>query len=122
MRSIGILLLLLLVTAAVSLGQPSVNTTETEDFTVTAQPGTWCGRPALEGYVYNKRTMRASRVRLRVDTLDAAGAVTSSEVRPLDRDINSSERAFFQFPQPTAAPAYRVTVDYVFWRHGGPSP
>jgi len=122
MRSIAIVLAMLLVTAAVSLAQPAVNTTETEDFRVTAEAGTWRGRPAVEGYVYNKRIMRASRVRLRVDNLDAAGAVTSSEVRPLDREINPDDRAFFQLPVVAAAPAYRVTVDYVFWRYGGPSP
>ena len=120
MRTLAILLAMLLVVPAVSLGQRSANTTETEDFTVTAEPGTWRGRPAVEGYVYNKRIMRAARLRLRVDTLDAAGAVTSSDVRPLDRAINPSERVFFQFPQAAAAQAYRVTVDYVFWRYGGP--
>ena len=90
--------------------------TESADFTVEARPGTRTGRPAVEGYVYNKRSWRATRVLLRVESLDAAGAVLASGVRPLDREIPFGERVYFEVPAPVAAPAYRVSVEYVFWR------
>jgi hypothetical protein len=103
-------------TACAPVVQAGGLTTETSDFTVQARPGTWRSRPVVEGYVYNKRAMRATRVLLRVDALDAAGAVVASEIRHLDREIGVSDRVYFDVTPPAAAPAYRVSVEYVFWR------
>jgi hypothetical protein len=111
----AILLAMLLAGCASTIG-PSRDsvTTESADFTVEAHPGT---RPAVvEGYVYNKRPWRATRVRLRVESLDAAGAVVGSGVLPLDREVPNGDRAYFEVAAPVAAPAYRVSVEYVFWR------
>ena len=91
-------------------------TTDTADFTVEASLGTWRSRPVVEGYVHNKRSMRATRVLLRVDALDAAGAVVASDIRHLDREIPVSDRVYFDVAPPVAAAAYRVSVEYVFWR------
>jgi len=118
-RHVAILIVLLLLAPAGSTAQSSGNTTDTADFTITFGPGMRKGRPTVEGYVYNKRPYPATRLRLRVDSLDGSGAVVSSEVRQMDRDINANDRAYFQVPLPALAPAYRVTVDYVFWRPGG---
>ena len=96
-------------------------TTDSPDFTVTAEPGTWKGRPVVAGYVRNKRPMEAAHIQLRVDSLDATGAVVASELGHLDRDIPPDDRVYFEVPVSAAAPAYRVTVAYVFWRAGGGS-
>jgi len=97
----------------------AANTTDTSDFTVTAAPGRWRNQPVVQGYVYNKRGLRATRMLLRVDTLDSTNTVTSSEVRHLDRDIPPNDRVFYQVPASSSpAPAYRVSVDYVFWYVG----
>jgi hypothetical protein len=90
-------------------------TTDTRDFTVEASPGAWKNRPAVEGYVRNKRDMPATRVLLRVDALDAQGAVVASEIRHLDRAIPVSDRVYFNVTPPVVAPSYRVSVEYVFW-------
>jgi len=92
--------------------------TDSPDFMVEASPATGKRGPSVEGYVYNKRPLLATRVRLRIEALDAAGAVVATAVRPLDRDIPIGDRVYFDMPVPAAAPAYRVTVDYVFWRSG----
>ncbi len=94
-------------------------TTETGDFTVEAHADTWRGRPIVAGYIYNKRALRATRVQLRVEGLDAAGAVIASDLRFLDREIDASDRVYFDVAPPVPAPAYRVTVAYVFWRAAG---
>ena len=110
------ILLALLLAGCASTIEPSRDsvTTESADFTVEARPG---ARPAVvEGYVYNKRPFRATKVLLRVESLDAAGAVLASDIRHLNREIPLSDRVYFEVPAPVAAPAYRVTVEYVFWR------
>ena len=97
-------------------------TTDTNDFTVEAHADSWRGRPVVAGYIHNKRPLRATRVQLRVEALDAAGGVVGSGMRLLDRDINPSDRVYFDVPPPAEGAAYRVTVDYVFWAPvaGGP--
>jgi hypothetical protein len=111
--------MLVALAACAPLFPPGGVTTDTSDFTVEAHADTWRGRPIVAGYIYNKRPFRATRMQLRVEALDATGAVVGSEVRFLDRDINPSERAYFDVPTPAQAASYRVTVAYVFWRPGG---
>jgi hypothetical protein len=114
-RSVAILMAAVLAACA-SVAQAAGLTTDTSDFRVEASPGTWRGRPVVEGYVYNKRAMTATRVLLRVEALDASGAVIASEVRHLDRPIPLGDRVYFDVTPPVPAPAYRVSVEYVFWR------
>ena len=97
----------------------AANTTDTADFTVTAQPGTWRNQPQVEGYVRNKRDFPATRILLRVEAVDGTGKVLTSAIRHLDQKIPANDRVFYQVPPPGPAPAYRVYVDYVFWGGGG---
>src|SRR5215470_16545141 len=108
---------LLLLTACATAPQGSApnaatTTTDSFDFTVTAQPGTWRNQPQVEGYVHNKRDLPATRVILRVDALDAGGKVVTSDRRHMDHDIPPNDRVFYQVPVPGPSPAYRVQVDY----------
>jgi hypothetical protein len=109
----------LLLTACAPVARTGGLTTESADFNVEAFPETRGGRPVVTGSVYNKRPLRATQVRLRVEALDAAGAAVASGVRPLDRDIESNDHAYFEVTPPAGAAAYRVTVEYVFWSTGG---
>ena len=120
-RPVLIVAVLLLAACATARQESAPNpaaTTETFDFTVSAQPGTWRKQPRVEGYIHNKRDLPATRVILRVDALDATGKVLTSELRHLDRDIPANDRVFYQVPVPGPAPTYRVQVDYVFWGGG----
>jgi hypothetical protein len=104
--------------AAVMPAGPAV-TTETSEFRVEAYRDVRGGRPVAVGYVYNKWTLLATHVQLRVETLDAAGAVTATAGRFLDRDINPNDRVYFEVTPGADGPAYRVTVTYVSWQPGG---
>jgi len=97
----------------------AANTTDSGDFAVTAQPGTWRKQAQVEGYVRNKRDVPAARILLRVEALDGTGRVLTSAIRALDQNIPPSDRVFYQVPAPGSAPAYRVQVDYVFWGGSG---
>jgi hypothetical protein len=110
----------LLLTACAPVVQKGGLITESADFSVEASPETLRGRPVVTGSVHNKRPFRATHVRLRVEALDAAGTVVASGLRPLDRDIEPNDRAYFEVTPPAGAAAYRVTVEYVFWLTGGP--
>ena len=94
-------------------------TTDTNDFRVEAHSDSRRDRPVAVGYVYNKRGLQATHVQLRIETLDAAGAVVASDVRFLDREINPNDRVYFEVPPSAAGAAYRVTVQYVSWQPGG---
>ena len=111
--------MLVALTACAPLFPSAGLTTDTSDFTVEAHADSWRGRPIVAGYIYNKRSFRATSVQLRVEALDAAGGVVGSGVRFLDRDINPSDRVYFDVPPPADGAAYRVTVAYVFWRPAG---
>lgn len=94
-------------------------TTESGDFVVEAHPDSRRGRPMVAGHVQNRRGLQATHVQLRVEALNAAGAVAGSGVRFLDRDINPNDRVYFEITPPAEGVAYRVTVHYVSWQPGG---
>ena len=119
MNRLHLIVMLLLVGACAPVGLTRALVTETSDFLVEAQPVEGKQRPTVEGYIHNKRPMLATRLRLRVESLDASGAVVATVVQPVDQSIQYGDRLYFQVPAASAAPAYRVSVDYVFWRVGG---
>ena len=79
------------------------------------------GRPAVIGYIYNDRGLRADNVRLLVEELDASGRAVGSTIGYVNGDLPARGRAFFEVPVPTAGATYRVTVHSFDWRDGGPS-
>ncbi|HEY3067887.1 MAG TPA: hypothetical protein VGL09_19020 [Methylomirabilota bacterium] len=66
------------------------------------------GRPTLVGYVRNDGTFDATDVRLRVETVDAAGAAPPDHPR-IPGLLGRGSRLYFEVPV-AAAPGYRVTV------------
>jgi hypothetical protein len=75
--------------------------------------------PRLSGYVYNLYHLNTDRMRLRIDGLDASGAVTGSSTTWLPW-VPAENRAYFDARVPDA-PAYRVQVLSFDWvgRGGG---
>jgi hypothetical protein len=117
--SVVLIAALLFVAACAPVIPPGGITTEGGDFSVQAHPDSRRGRPVAAGFVYNRRALQATHVQLRVETLNAAGAVVASDVRFLDRDINPNDRVYLEVTPPAEGAAYRVTVHYVSWQPGG---
>ena len=76
------------------------------------------GRPNVNGYVVNNYRVRASNVRLRVDSLDASGKPIASTDAYV-ADVPAGGRAYFEAPIKQRAPRYRVTILSWDWREGG---
>jgi hypothetical protein len=73
----------------------------------------------IEGYVYNADGVAKNDVQLRVDSLDAGGEPVASELRPIDGVVPSEGRTYFEFPAPTPASTYRVTINSAESIEGG---
>jgi hypothetical protein len=76
------------------------------------------GKPNVNGYIVNHYRVGASNVRLRVDSLDAAGkpvATTDAYVS----DVPAGGRVYFEAPVRQRAPRYRVTITSWDWREAG---
>ena len=76
------------------------------------------GRPNVTGYVVNNYRLGASNIRLRIDSLDAAGrpvATTSGFVA----EAPPGGRVYFDVAVKERAPRYRVTITGWDWREAG---
>ena len=90
-------------------------------FRVEAQPGTdRKGRPVVWGYVYlHTKGQGSARVRLLVESLDAAGQPVASEIAYVDNDVLLYSRTYFEMRPHTPASAYRVSVHSADWTKQG---
>ena len=90
-------------------------------FRVEAQPGTdRKGRPVVWGYVYlHTKGQGSARVRLLVESLDAAGQPVASEIAYVDNEVLLYGRTYFEWRPHTPASAYRVTVYSADWTKQG---
>lgn len=90
-------------------------------FRIESQTGTdRKGRPTVSGYVYlNSSGLGSARVRLLVETLDAAGQPIASEVAYLDTEVNFSGRTYFEVRPKTPGASYRVTIHSGDWTKTG---
>ena len=86
-------------------------------FRVEAQPGTdRKGHPIVWGYVYLFRKGQGSaKVRLLVESLDAAGQPVASEIAYVDSEVPLYNRSYFEVRPRVPAPSYRVTVYSADW-------
>lgn len=73
------------------------------------------GRGHVVGYLYNSSIKDAANVWLRVDRIEADGAVTTTYRRRVVGDVLSGGRSVFGVPVGDAAATYRVAVETVDW-------
>lgn len=78
-------------------------------FALEYGPGEYRGQPAVEGVVTNISPYYLTGIRLLVDTLDAAGNITSQRLAWVPGEFPGGTHAYFSVPTPSA-PAYRVRV------------
>jgi hypothetical protein len=78
-------------------------------FSVEFEPGTGRRGPIVSGYVYNKSGMTADRVRLGIDTVDAAGQVTATTIGDVLGTVPPGNRSYFEVQVKNPGP-YRVRV------------
>jgi hypothetical protein len=78
------------------------------------------GRPIIQGYAYlNATGQGAARMRLLVETLDAAGQPVASQIAYVDEDIVLGARNYFEVRPAAPGAAYRVTVHSADWIKAG---
>jgi hypothetical protein len=104
------------------LGAPALAAAQFADadrfFSLEWSGGERRGRPNVNGYVVNNYRVRASNLRLRIDSLDAAGksiATTDAYVA----DVPPGGRVYFEAAVKQPAPRYRVTITSWDWRDSG---
>ena len=64
----------------------------------------------VEGYIYNESPWRITNVRLRVQSVDATGAITNESSGWVVGDVRAGGRSYFYVPVPAHAASYRATV------------
>jgi hypothetical protein len=79
-------------------------------FRLAWQPGERRGQPTVTGTVFNDSAYTMIDVRLRVEALDGAGAVTATAIAAVPGMLTPWSRAAFEVALPARAAAYRVTV------------
>jgi hypothetical protein len=87
-------------------------------FSVDWQAGERRGRPVVTGHVLNNLGIAADRLRVLVESLDAAGQVTATTIGYVHGDVLPGVRMYFEVPVERAAPAYRVVVLSWDWKGG----
>jgi hypothetical protein len=65
---------------------------------------------AVEGYLYNALPWRITNVRLRIDSVDAAGTVVASATGWVLGDVAAGGRGYFHVPVSAQALTYRPSV------------
>ena len=65
---------------------------------------------AVEGYVYNGSRYLVSGVRLRVEVLEASGAVIGESFGWVYGNVPSNGRAYFVVPLPRRGADYRISI------------
>ena len=74
------------------------------------------GRPVVSGYVYlNSSGLGAARVRLLVESLDAAGLPIAQEIAHVDSDLPFDGRTYFWVRPKNPGAIYRVTIHSGVW-------
>lgn len=88
-------------------------------FQVEWQAADTNGRPTVWGRIRNEYGFTARKVRLLVDSLDAAGAVTAQTITYVPFDLTPGTGAYFEARFPARAANYRVTVFQWEWIQAG---
>jgi hypothetical protein len=121
MRRVWIALLAPLLLASTGLAAPNYAPESLERyFRLDWQTAPSARGTVLSGYVYNKTSLFADRMQLRIDQLDAAGKVVGSTTTWVLGGVPAENRTWFETRVPAAA-SYRVEVVSFDWlgRGGG---
>ena len=79
-------------------------------FDLVWEPVEQGGRLSIGGYVTNTYGLEARRVRLMVESLDAAGKVTAKTIGYVNYPIPPASRGYFEVFVPAKASRYRVSI------------
>jgi hypothetical protein len=90
-------------------------------FTLEWQAADTNGRSEVHGVIVNEFGFAARKVRLLVDSLDGAGAVTAQTIVYVPFDLTPGSRSYFEARVPMRAASYRVSVFQWEWIQGGGS-
>ena len=77
------------------------------------------GRPEVHGSIFNDYGFPARKIRLLIDSLDAAGAVTAQTIAYVPFDLTPGTSAYFAARVPARAVSYRVVVFQWEWTQKG---
>ena len=77
------------------------------------------GRPVVRGSIFNDFGVPARKIRLLVDSLDAAGGVTAQTIGYVPSELNGGNRSYFEVPVPARAATYHVAVFQWEWLQFG---
>ena len=113
---------LTLITATAAAAQDTgfgAGTPESRYFRIDATVTAGRHGPQLEGYVYNVYDAHATRVRLNVKAIDAAGQLIEKRVAEVPFDVPPRGRSFFHAPLPAGTTAARVSVLNFEWAPRG---
>ena len=73
------------------------------------------GRPVVRGSILNDFGFTAQKIRLLVDSLDAAGGVTAQTIGYVAGQMTPGTRFYFEVPVPARATTYRVAIFQWEW-------
>ena len=77
------------------------------------------GRPMIRGSISNDFGVPAQKIRVLVDSLDAAGGVTAQTIGYVAGELNGGTRSYFEVPLPARAANYRVAIFQWEWIQSG---
>jgi hypothetical protein len=77
------------------------------------------GRPNVYGYLLNDWGVPATKIMLKVESLDATGRVVNTTPGYVAGQVTPGMRVYFEVPVPAAAPSYRVSVWSFDWIQSG---
>jgi hypothetical protein len=73
------------------------------------------GRPTVQGSIFNDYGVPAGKIRVLVDSLDAAGGVTAQTIGYVPGELMGGTRSYFEVPVPARAATYRVAIFQWEW-------
>ncbi|HMH54018.1 MAG TPA: FxLYD domain-containing protein [Candidatus Acidoferrum sp.] len=88
-------------------------------FTLEWQAADTNGRPVVHGRIRNEYGFSARKVRLLVNSLDAAGAVIAQTIAYVPLEVPPGTGAYFEARLPARAASYRVSIFQWEWVQSG---
>ena len=121
-RAMGLVIVLVLLVSAAATASAQIYVPESLDryFRIESHVERKAKGPVVWGYVYNKTNIHVERMVIKVEALDAAGAVIGSRSEWVHGLVPANDRAYFEVRVAEGA-GYRVQVESFDWtgRGGG---